>query len=113
MHELSITQSMLELVLDQVKKAGAGKVNTINLVIGEMCGYVEESVQFYFDFLSKGTPAEKARLSFTMVPAQARCRACGNIFRVKEMDWACPNCRQVSPEIVAGRELKVESIEVD
>ena len=58
MHELAITQSMLDLVLKEAEKAGAKEVRKINLVIGEMCGFVEECVQFYFDFLNKGTLAE-------------------------------------------------------
>ncbi len=113
MHELAITQSMLELVLEQAKEAGAKKVEKINLIIGEMSGYVEDSVRFYFDFLSKETIAEGAALSFTMVPATARCRNCGKVFKVKEFDWVCPNCSQTSLEITGGKELRVESIEVE
>ncbi|GAI95109.1 unnamed protein product, partial [marine sediment metagenome] len=55
MHELAITQSMFDLVLEQAKKAGAKKVGKINLVIGGMTGVVGDCVQFYFDFISKGT----------------------------------------------------------
>ncbi|HEY49157.1 MAG TPA: hydrogenase maturation nickel metallochaperone HypA [Dehalococcoidia bacterium] len=113
MHELSITQSMLGIVLEQTEKAGARKVNRINLVIGEMCGYVEECVQFYFDFLAKGTPAEKAVLSFKMVPPEARCRECGTTFQPGEFNWSCTGCGSVNIEITAGKELFVESIEVD
>ncbi len=113
MHELAITQSMLDLVLEQAKQAGAKKVEKIYLIIGEMSGYVEESVQFYFDFFSKGTIAEGAALSFTMVPATARCRSCGKVFKVKEFEWVCPDCNQSSLEITAGNELRVESIEVE
>lgn len=113
MHELAITQSMLDLVLEQAKGARAKKVEKIYLIIGEMSGYVEESVQFYFDFFSKGTIAEGAALSFTMVPATARCRSCGKIFKIKEFEWVCPDCSQSSLEITAGNELRVESIEVE
>lgn len=113
MHELAITQSMLEVVLEQAKKAGANEVSRVNLVVGEMCGYVEESVRFYFDFLSKGTIAEAASLSFTMVPATAKCRNCGREFKMKEFDWVCPGCSQTSLDIIGGKELQIESIEVD
>ncbi len=113
MHELAITQRMLDLVLEQAKKVGAEKVEKINLLIGEMSGVVDESVQFYFDFLSKGTIAERARLSFKMVPTMARCRGCGQSFELKEFDWACPYCQGNSMEIIAGQELFVESIEVE
>lgn len=113
MHELAITQSMLDLVLEQAKKAEAGKVGKINLVIGEMTGVVDDCVRFYFDFLSKGTPAEGATLAFTMVPATIRCRKCGKTSEVEELEWTCPHCGNSGVEIVAGKELSVESIEVE
>ncbi|GAH31250.1 unnamed protein product [marine sediment metagenome] len=113
MHELAITKSMLDLVLEQAEKAEAKEVGRINLVIGEMCGVVEECVEFYFDFLSKGTSAEGATLSFKMVPTKARCRGCDRLFELKEFDWTCPYCQGNNMEIVAGRELFVESIEVE
>jgi len=113
MHELAITQSMLDVVLEQAEKAEAKKVGKINLIIGEMTGVVEECVQFYFNFLSQGTLAEEATLSFTMVPPKARCRDCGETFELKEFDWTCPYCQGNSLEIIAGKELFVESIEVE
>jgi hydrogenase nickel incorporation protein HypA/HybF len=113
MHELSITQSMLNLVLEQAEKAGAKEVGKINLVIGEMTGVVSDCVQFYFDFLSKGTLAEGAALAFEIIPTQARCRVCAKNFELKEFDWTCPYCHGNNMEIVAGKELFVESIEVE
>ncbi|MFC1937774.1 hydrogenase maturation nickel metallochaperone HypA [Chloroflexota bacterium] len=113
MHEFSITQSMLDLVSEKAKGAGSKRVRNINLVIGEMTGYVPDCVQFYFGFLSKGTLAEGAALSFKMIPAKARCRACNESFEVEEFAWTCPNCHSSKIEIIAGRELQVESIEVE
>ena len=104
---------MLDLALEEAEKAGAREVGRINLVIGEMCGFVEESVQFYFNFLSEGTLAEGATLSFTMVPARARCRTCDKLFEPKELNWTCPYCQGDRIEIVAGQELFLESIEVE
>lgn len=113
MHELTITRSMLDLVLEQAAKSEARRVGKINLVVGELCGYVEESVRFYFDFLGKGTIAEGADLRFQMVPAVARCRNCAREFNIKDFDWLCPGCGRSELEIIGGKELQVESIEVD
>ena len=113
MHELSITQSMLDLVLEQAEKAGAREVGRINLVIGEMTGIVEECVQFYFGFISRGTIAEGADLSFKRVPSRARCRACDKLFELEEFEWTCPHCGGAELEIVEGKELFIESIEVE
>ena len=68
---LEPTQSMFDLVLEQARKAGAKKVEKINLVIGEITGVIGNCVQFYFDFISKGTLAEGVALSFAMVPPKA------------------------------------------
>ena len=113
MHELAITQSMLDLVVEQAEKAGAKEVGRINLVIGEMTGVVGDCVQFYFNFLSQGSIAEGAALSFKIIPTMARCRDCDKAFELKEFDWNCPYCQGNSMEIIAGKELFVESIEVE
>lgn len=113
MHELSITQSMLDLVLEQAEEAEAKEVKKINLVVGGMTGIVEDCVQFYFKFLGKGTIAEGAALSFTKVPTTAQCQSCGKHFEVEEFVWACPHCGGSNIELTAGKELFVESIEVE
>ncbi len=113
MHELSITQSMFDLVLKHAEEAEAKKVKKINLVIGEMTGVVGECVEFYLGFLSKGTIAEGAVLAVKTVPVKATCRDCGETFELKELDWTCPGCGGSSLQISSGRELFVESIEVE
>ncbi len=113
MHELAITQSLFELVMEQAKQAEARKVGKINLVIGEMTGVVSDCVQFYFDLISKETLAEGAALSFAMIPARAQCRGREQLFTLKEFDWTCPHCGGNRLQIVAGKELFVESIEVE
>ncbi len=113
MHELAITQSMLDIVLARAKESGARQVGAINLVIGELSGFVEESVRFYFDFLAKNTIAEGAALNFKPVSPRARCRSCDKPFEIKELDWSCPQCGGSDIEITAGKELFVESIDVE
>ena len=113
MHELAITQSMFDIVLKQAEQVKAKKVTKINLVIGEMTGVVSDCIQFYMDFLSKGTVAEGVAVSVTSVPPTAKCLTCSNSFTVKELEWTCPHCGGASLEITGGKELFVESIEVD
>ena len=113
MHELAVTQSMVNLVIEEARKGNARKVKKINLVLGELSGVVGDCVQFYFGLMSKDTIAEGATISFSTVPTRARCRQCAKVFEVKESDWICPECHGVSVELVAGNELFVESIEVE
>jgi hydrogenase nickel incorporation protein HypA/HybF len=113
MHEMAITQSMVNLVLEEARKGGAHRVKTINLVLGELSGVVGDCVQLYFDLMSKDTIAEGATISFRTVAAQARCRECAKVFNVKDVEWICPECHSVGVDLVAGNELFVESIEVE
>jgi hydrogenase nickel incorporation protein HypA/HybF len=113
MHELGITESILNMALDKAKTCQASKITKINLVVGELSGFVPECIQFYFDFLNKDTIAQGASLHFESAPAQLRCRNCTTIFHPQDTLWACPKCQSLSVEIAGGRELYVESMEVE
>ncbi len=113
MHELSITQSVLNIVTEHAERAGAKRVTAINLVVGELTGFVDDSIQFYFDMLSPDTLAEGAQLNIRRVPARMRCRACGAEHVPQGLNWLCPECQAIGGEIISGREFSVESIEVE
>ena len=113
MHELSITQSIMDIVLNHAKAAQAKKVTRINLMIGELSGVVSDSVQFYFDFLKKGNAAEEAILDFKLVPIELRCRDCQTTFHPDDSAWICPNCQGSSLDVIKGQESYIESIEVE
>ncbi len=113
MHELAITQNMLDVVLDEAKTAKATKITKINLVIGGLSGVVSDCVQFYFDLLKKGSAAEEAIIEFRLVPAEFRCRDCQHNFSLQDSSWICPNCHSTSLEVRSGQQCYVESIEVE
>ena len=113
MHELAVTQNILNIALDEAKAAQARRITKINVTIGELSGVVSDSVQFYFDFLSKDSVAEGAILNFELLPAQLRCRNCLTTFNPEDLLWVCPNCQSQSIEIISGREFFLESLEVD
>ena len=112
-HELAITEQILNIALDEAKAAQAGKITRINLVIGELSGVVSDCVLFYFDFLKKDTAAEEATIDFEPVPAELQCRDCLAEFDLPESLWVCPNCQSNSIEVISGRHCYIESIEVE
>jgi hydrogenase nickel incorporation protein HypA/HybF len=113
MHELSVTEQILRITLEHARQADANQVLSVNLIVGDLAGFSGESIQFYFDLLSKGTEAEKAILSITRVPTRARCKACQEEFSPDRMNWACPRCGGLMDEVVSGKEFYIESIEVE
>jgi hydrogenase nickel incorporation protein HypA/HybF len=112
MHEMAVTQSILDIAIRHAQQAGASHILQINLVIGELSGIVDDSVQFYFDFLSKDTIAEGAKLAFDRRSAIYRCRECGTTYHPERFQWVCPACDALSFEVLSGREFSVDSIEV-
>lgn len=113
MHELSVTEQIIRVAVEHAEKAGAARVLAINLVVGDLSSIVDDSVQFYFDFLSRDTIAEGARLRFTRIPPRLRCRQCAGEFPMRDMDWTCPHCGAAGGDVVAGKEFYLDTIEVE
>ena len=114
MHELSITQSILEIALRHGMQAQASKITALHLVIGQLSSVVDDSVQFYWDMIAEGTLAEGAQLNFERIPAQLECRECGHIYTLEanQLD-GCPACESFKVKIIAGKEFRLESIEIE
>ena len=114
MHELGATQAVLQTALETAREAGHGRVLAVDLVVGELSTIVDDSVQFYFDLLSRGTAAEGARLRFRRVPGEATCLQCGHRYGVRPpLDPACPACASPLLRVSGGQQFLIDSIEVD
>ncbi len=113
MHELSVTEGLIRIVSDEVTKRQLPRVLTINLVVGELTSIVDESVQFYFDIMSKGTPLDGAVLVFRKIEPEFACTACGHRFRGRSVGSLCPGCGGRSVVAEKGQEFYIESIEVE
>lgn len=114
-HELSIMGNILDIVLEYAGKSGAKKVSKINLIVGDLSDLIPEWMQTYFEFVSKDTIAENAKLEITRVPAVIRCKKCNHEFRLNRENWqfSCVICQSSEIELLSGREFTVESIEVE
>jgi hydrogenase nickel incorporation protein HypA/HybF len=110
MHELSVTQGILDIA---VRNAGTRKIKQINLVIGQFSSIVDDSVQFYWDVISKDTAAEGAWLHFERIPGEMTCQQCGHVFRPTDETFDCPECSSPLVKITKGEEFQVESIDVE
>ena len=113
MHELAVTQGVLERAAQHAEAAGAGRVIALYLVLGEMSEITEDSVRFYWEEISRGTPVEGACLNFRRVPAELLCLNCKQRYPHARDEVACPACGSERVTFAAGEEFYLEAIEVE
>ena len=77
MHELAVTQGILDIAVAEAEKSGKRKVTQINIKLGVFSGMVPQCIQEYYDIISEDTAAAGAKLIFDKIPAVIRCRSCG------------------------------------
>ena len=111
MHELSIAQSLLDIIVDESRNHRLGRVNLVRLRIGDLAAVVPESLRFCFDLVSRDTVASGAVIEIESVAVGARCEKCDFTFEVKDRVFECPKCGEPVFEMIGGRELYVMSIE--
>jgi len=83
-------------------------------VIGSLSSVVDDSVQFYWDFLAKDTIAEGAILAFERIPGLLRCDDCGQTCDMPVFEaGGCPGCGGAHMRIIDGDQFRLESIEIE
>jgi len=110
MHELSLTQNILDHAL---KNAGPRRIVRVNLSIGQFSDEREESIRFYWEDLAEGTPAQGAQLHFQRVDAELQCLECNTVFHPEQETGECPSCLSPRLKILSGDDVKLDSIDVD
>ena len=113
MHELAVTESLLEIAQRHAAQAGARRVTDLYLVVGRLASLVDDSVQFYWDSLSQGTVCEGAQLHFERRPAKLLCLNCGENYLMPQDLIPCPKCNSEQVKILSGTEFQLESIGVE
>jgi hydrogenase nickel incorporation protein HypA/HybF len=113
MHELSVTQSILEIALRHAEKANALRITDLYLVIGQLSSIVDDSVEFYWDIIAKETIAAGANLHFKRLPTEVLCLECRNHFNPSNGDYTCPQCKSSQITIVQGEEFLLEAINIE
>jgi hydrogenase nickel incorporation protein HypA/HybF len=114
MHEMGIATEIVRIVTESIPPEMIGcKVARVNLKVGKMAAVVPQSLRFCFDIVAKETPAEGAHLEIQEIAVVARCHSCGHQWEIGEPVFVCPQCQSGSIEMLSGRELDIDSIELE
>lgn len=113
MHEMGLVAGILESVIPAAKDAGAERITKVSLSVGEMTEVIEDVMVFAFEALTEGTLAEGAELDLRIIKPHSICLECGAEFDHDRLHVKCPDCGSAFTELMRGKELQVDSIEVD
>jgi hydrogenase nickel incorporation protein HypA/HybF len=113
MHELSIAQSIVEIVGQYVPPDEQGRVRTVTVRVGAMAGVVPDSLEFCFNAIVHHTPLADAVMALEFVPFVVACNSCNQTGEAEPGIAICPRCGSADTEVRSGTELQVVSIDVD
>jgi len=110
MHELSICQGIMDVAAGALP-APIPRVLSVSVKIGRLTGVVPDSLLYYFELLSPGTPLAGATLVIEEVPIRGRCGDCAADFDIDTLAFTCPACGSGFVDLLSGRELQVVSVD--
>ncbi len=114
MHELSIVTSIVESVTESLAAYPGARVVEVRLRVGALASVIPESLEFCFGIASEGTALEGARLAINLLPVVMHCAVCGQDVELEGVQsFRCPRCGEGCSEMRQGRELEIDSIEID
>jgi hydrogenase nickel incorporation protein HypA/HybF len=109
-HELSLSSAIVNTV---VKHAEGRRVTVVELRVGTLRQVIPDTLEFYFEFVARGTVCEGARLDQELIPARLQCNGCGREWEIEIPAFRCPQCGGSDVAIVSGNEFEVEAIDVE
>jgi hydrogenase nickel incorporation protein HypA/HybF len=114
MHELSIVQSIVDSVTESLAGYPGARVLEVRLRVGVLAAIVEDSLQFCFEIAIEGTPLAGSRLVVVCLPVVMHCSRCARDVALQSVQsFRCPDCGELLSDMRQGRELEIESIEIE
>ena len=111
MHELALSQSIVDLVVEHARREGLHSVARVTVEVGVAAGIEPDALRFCFDIVSSGTLAQGAELGIEKIALQVRCGICGCEFEPPRLVFACPSCGSYARRLLRGREFRIRSFD--
>jgi hydrogenase nickel incorporation protein HypA/HybF len=113
MHEMALTQGLIELIESEGRKRGFSRVRVVTLEVGALGGVDADAMRFCFDAVARGAIVEGARLDIRVVPGEGWCVDCAETVEMYERFGACPRCGRHHVHVAAGDEMLLKELEVE
>jgi hydrogenase nickel incorporation protein HypA/HybF len=113
-HELSIVSSIVDSVTGTLTAYPGARVKEVRLRVGALASVIEDSLQFCYGIATEGTPLQGSALIVKVLPVKMQCDKCAREVEIASLQsFRCPRCEEPLSEMRQGRELEIDSIEID
>lgn len=123
MHEASAVASIVDAVLDELKKYNVEKVHSVTLVIGDLTQLGTEQMEFAYEILTEDNILKGSKLIIEPEPVELRCKKCGYEGPAKTLDegdysghgipiLSCPECGG-PVDVVKGEACRVKCMDIE
>ncbi len=113
MHEMSLAESIVQLVEDTVRSEGCSRVKAVWLEIGQLASVEKEALRFCFDVVTRDSVAEGARLEIIETPGQGWCMKCECNVPIAALHEPCATCGSYQIQVTGGNEMRVKELEIE
>ncbi len=110
MHELSICQSILNTIEEEFDGKDIENIREIHLKVGMLACIEPEILKNVFQLIKDDTPFRNSELYIEVIDVSAKCKNCGETFKVEKYIFVCPSCGEPATDITGGRELLINKI---
>lgn len=112
MHEMSLAQSIIDII-EEYMQDEEGKLLEVAVEVGELVAVVPDSLSFCYQALVEDTRYHGSKISVTVLPLTANCKACATSFHVEQFNFICPRCQNTDLSVTSGQELRISHLEVE
>ena len=113
MHEMTLAESVLQIVEDAARREGLRRVRAVWLEIGQLASVEPEAMRFCFTAVARDSVAAGARLEILTTAGAAWCSVCSERVALAELGAACPRCGGYKLRVTEGAEMRVKELEAE
>jgi len=109
---MSIADSVMSIISEEVAKNKGKRATRVVLVIGKLSSVVPDSLIFCIDSLKEGTVVQDAEFLIEEVQGKGYCKECDKEYHVGPHQFFCEVCQNVL-EVKGGTELLIRELEIE
>jgi hydrogenase nickel incorporation protein HypA/HybF len=111
MHEMSLVEGMREILEDQARAHAVDRITRVRVEIGRFAGVEKPALEFAWDVVMRGSPAEGAELIMLDLPGRAMCFDCAHEVEIDDRLSPCPDCGGGKLLPTGGDEMRIKDLE--